>query len=288
MSDMRQGSRRGALPPFAVILGTNEIASAVAVHLFWAGYGVVLSHDPVPPVIRRRMAFHDALYDDAAALAGVVAARAGSSMEIRERLTTGAGVMVTDLGLLDLIVIGAIDILVDARMHKYQVTPDLRRLGQFTVGVGPGFSSGFNCDVAVETRPGLAGRVITDGTTAPPDGVPSSLGGQLAARFARAEAAGRWHTAIEIGTRVYKDFIVGYLARTPVRAPFDGFVRGVARDGTEVPKGMKLLEVDPRGRSASWTGIDTRAGAIAKGVTRALARHKAERATSAPQMHLVR
>ncbi|MFG1358627.1 xanthine dehydrogenase [Xanthobacter pseudotagetidis] len=288
MSDTRQGSRRGPLPPFAVILGTNEIASAVAVHLFWAGHGVVLSHDPMPPVIRRRMAFHDALYDDAANVAGVVAGRAETSIEVRDRLTAGAGVTVTELGLLDLIVIGAIDILVDARMHKYEVTPDLRRLGRLAVGVGPGFSSGFNCDVAVETRPGLAGRVIAHGSTEPPDGVPSSLGGQLAARFARAEVAGRWHTAIEIGTRVYKDFIVGYLGGTPVRAPFDGFVRGVARDGTEVPQGVKLLEIDPRGRTASWTGIDARAGAIAKGVVRALARHKAARRLSTPQVHLIK
>lgn len=288
MSDTRQGSRRGSLPPFAVILGTNEIASAVAVHLFWAGHGVVLSHDPMPPVIRRRMAFHDALFDDAASVAGVVAGRAETSVEIRERLSAGAGVLVTELGLLDLIVIGAIDILVDARMNKYQVTPDLRRLGHLAVGVGPGFSSGFNCDVAVETRPGMAGRVVTAGATEPPDGVPSSLGGQLAARFARAEAAGRWHTAIEIGTRVYKDFIVGYLGGTPVRAPFDGFVRGVARDGAEVTQGVKLLEIDPRGRTASWTGIDGRASAIAKGVTRALARHKAAARADAAHLHLLR
>ncbi|MEP9348964.1 xanthine dehydrogenase [Xanthobacter sp. KR7-225] len=288
MSDMRQRSRRGSLPPFAVILGTNEIASAVAVHLFWAGFGVVMSHDPMPPVIRRRMAFHDALYDDAASVAGVVAARVESSVEIRERLAAGAGVLVTELGLLDLIVIGAIDILVDGRMNKYQVTPDLRRLGRLAVGLGPGFSSDVNCDVAVETRPGIAGRVITGGATAPPDGVPSSLGGQQAARFARAEVAGRWHTAIEIGTRVYKDFIIGYLGAAPVRAPFDGIVRGVARDGIEVPQGVKLLEIDPRGRAACWTGIDKRAGAIAKGVIRALARQAAEQPTPGPQVHLIK
>jgi len=41
----------------AVILGTDEIASAVAVNLYRSGYCVVLSHDPLPPVIRRKMAF---------------------------------------------------------------------------------------------------------------------------------------------------------------------------------------------------------------------------------------
>ena len=60
----------------AVVMGTNEIASAVAVALTNAGYGVAMSHDPFPPVIRRGMAFHDALYDDAIEVAGVVGERA--------------------------------------------------------------------------------------------------------------------------------------------------------------------------------------------------------------------
>jgi hypothetical protein len=64
MSSLEHTGRLGPPYPFAVILGTNEIASAVAVYLHRAGYRVVLSHDPVPPVIRRKMAFHDALFDE--------------------------------------------------------------------------------------------------------------------------------------------------------------------------------------------------------------------------------
>jgi len=47
---------------------------------------------------------------------------------------------------------------------------------------------------------------------------------------------GRWHTPLEIGTRIFKDFIVGHLGGEVVRAPFDGMLRGVVRDGTEVPR----------------------------------------------------
>ncbi|OYX84800.1 MAG: hypothetical protein B7Y75_04260, partial [Azorhizobium sp. 35-67-5] len=47
--------------PVAVVLGTNDVASAVAHRLFNAGYGVVLSRDPGQPVLRRSMAFDDAL-----------------------------------------------------------------------------------------------------------------------------------------------------------------------------------------------------------------------------------
>src|SRR5271165_1229167 len=56
----RSASREARL--LVIVLVTNEIASATAVRLTWEGHGVILSHDPFPPVIRRGMAFHDALF----------------------------------------------------------------------------------------------------------------------------------------------------------------------------------------------------------------------------------
>lgn len=266
MSDFDQQGRGGG---FATILGTNEIASAVAVALHRGGYGVVLSHDPMPPVIRRKMAFHDALFDDDVAVDGIRATRADTGVAIRAGLAR-RDVLVTHLGLLDLIVLGAIDILVDARMNKYQATPDLRRLARLTIGLGPGFSGGENCDLAIETRPGKEGQILQHGPTDAADGVARRLGTAAEERFVHSDAPGRWHTAIEIGTRVFKDFHIGYLGTHSIRAPFDGMVRGVVRDGTEVPAGVKLLEIDPRGRGADWTGLDARAHVIAKAVSRAL------------------
>jgi hypothetical protein len=253
---------------FAVILGTNEIASAVAVLLRRTGYGIVLSHDPLPPVIRRKMAFHDALFDDAVSVAGIAAQRADTGLEIRSSLGRAPGVLVTELGLLDLIVLRSLDILVDARMQKYVATPDLRRLARLTVGLGPGFCGGANCDVAIETRPAKAGQIIQHGPTDAPDGVSRRLGNHGGERFIRSEFSGRWKTAIEIGTRVFRDFVVGHLGNMPVRAPFDGILRGIVRDGTEVPAGVKLLEIDSRGRNANWTGIDSRGQLIADAVAR--------------------
>jgi len=260
---------------FAVILGTNEIASAVAVLLRRGGYGVVLSHDALPPVIRRKMAFHDALFDDAVSVAGVAAQRADSGFEIRAGACRAPGVIVTELGLLDLIVLRSLDILLDARMQKYLSTPDLRRLARLTIGLGPGFCSGTNCDVAIETRPSKAGQIVRLGATDAPDGISQPLGDHGGERFVRSDFAGRWQTAIEIGSRVFKDFVVGHLGNTPVRAPFDGILRGVVRDGTEVPSGVKLLEIDSRGRQASWTGIDSRSQLIAKAVAEAISLHAA-------------
>lgn len=261
--------------PCAVILGTNEIASAVAVKLHYRGYGVILSHDPLPPVIRRKMAFHDALFGDPVTLDGVGAERIDGGLEIRARLGRTSGVIITELGLLDLIVIQSLDVLVDARLQKYVTKPDLRRLARSSIGLGPGFAGGINCDIAVETRPYKAGQIVRNRPTDAPDGVPSRLGNTTAERFVRADANGRWHTAIEIGTRVFKDFVVGHLGSAPVRAPFDGILRGVVRDGTEVPAGAKLLEIDPRGRRASATSIDARVQLIARAVAKALSAREA-------------
>jgi xanthine dehydrogenase accessory factor len=274
---------------FAVILGTNEIASAVAVLLRGGGYGVVLSHDPLPPVIRRKMAFHDALFDDAVSVAGIAAQRADTGLEIRAGLGHIPGVVVTELGLLDLIVLRSLDILVDARMQKYLATPDLRRLARLTIGLGPGFCGGTNCDVAVETRPDKAGQIIEHGPAEAPDGVSRRLGSHWGERFARSEFSGRWQTALEIGTRVFKDFVVGHLGNVSVRAPFDGILRGVVRDGTEVPAGVKLLEIDSRGRRASWTGIDSRGQLIANAVAEAISLHEANLPDKTRQVfHLVK
>lgn len=262
---------------FAVILGTSEIASAIGIQLLRAGYCVVLSHDPDPPVIRRKMAFHDALFTETAQVEDVTAERVDDGMQVYQALRTPARVFVTWLGLLDLLPVRQIDLLIDARLQKHRVTPDLRRLARLTIGLGPGFSSNFNCDVAVETRPGRIGLVADQRWTDAADGVASSLGEAGAERFVYSRFAGRWHTPVEIGTRVYKDLVLGHLAGVPVLAPRDGILRGIARDGSEVPAGVKLLEVDPRGRHAQWTGTDERGRAIANATNAAVRLHAARR-----------
>ncbi len=255
---------------FAVVLGTNEIASAVAVYLHRAGWCTVLSHDPYPPVIRRRMAFHDALFGDRVEVDGVPGEYAETSIEAATLLGSGDSVVVTRLGLLDLIPLTQIHVLVDARMHKRDAVADLRHLASLTVGLGPGFAVAKNCDVAIETLPAKNGAILYAGRTDSADRVPRILGGAGAERFVYSQAKGRWHCAVDIGTRVFKNYPVGLLEGVAVSAPLDGIVRGIARDGTEVPCGVKVLEIDPRGRQASWTGIDKRGREIARATLNAI------------------
>jgi xanthine dehydrogenase accessory factor len=272
--------------PFAIILGTNEIASAVAVRLHRDGYFVVLSHDPFPPVLRRKMAFHDALFDEEIRLEGIGAQRVDTGVEILTFRTRAETILITKLGLLDLIILRKPALLIDARMQKYQVTPDLRELADVTIGLGPSFIAGANCDYAVETHPTKPGQVFRSGMPDKPDGIAPKLGNRGAERFAVSALSGRWYTPLEIGTRVFKDYTVGFVGNTPVNAPFDGILRGLVRDGTEVLEGAKLMEIDPRGRKANWTGIESRARLIAMGVTKALTRHRQGTSPAEPRFFL--
>ncbi len=264
--------------PLVVVLGTNEIASAVAVQLRRAGHGVILSHDAFPPVIRRAMAFHDALFGDRMIIEGVEAERAETAAEIAAAVEMPRRVAVTPLGLDDLVETFAPPILVDARMQKRRVTPDYRGNVRLTVGLGPNFTVGTNCDIAVETRPAKTGTMVRQGQTDQADGQARPLGGFGRERFVYSPGAGHWHTRVEIGMRTFKDFVLGHLDGLPVHAPIDGVVRGIARDSTSVPAGVKLLEIDARGRDARWTGIDDRGRAIAECTAKAIGLHGSQQA----------
>ncbi|PWC42376.1 xanthine dehydrogenase [Azospirillum sp. TSO22-1] len=259
--------------PLAVVLGTNEIASAVTVHLTSAGYPVILSHDPFPPVIRRAMAFHDALFGERPVVEDVAGERAETAWEIASVLAKPHHVAVTPLHLTDLIALRPPEILIDARMQKHRVTPDYRRVVNLTIGLGPNFAVDVNCDIAIETRPAKNGSIVRRGRTDEADGVARSLGGVGKERFVYSSHEGHWHTPFEIGMGTTKGAVLGHLDGHPVVAPIDGVLRGLARDSSLVPAGVKLLEIDARGAAATWTGIDDRGRAIAEATLQAIDLH---------------
>lgn len=261
-------------PPAAVVLGTNEIASAVAHRMLRAGFGVIMTHDPDLPVIRRGMAFHDALYGDLVSLEGLSAICIDGAALAYLTACRCDRVVVTELGLVDLLAIARFDVLIDARMNKYAEIPDLRHLADVSMGLGPGFSVGVNCDVAIETHPTRSGTILEHGLTTPADHMPARLGRAGHERLVYSDRSGLWHSAHEIGMRAFRGMVIGHLAGRAVSAPIDGIVRGLARDGIEVPKDVKLLEIDPRPRGeAAWTGIDERARPIAEAAVTAAMRH---------------
>jgi xanthine dehydrogenase accessory factor len=263
-------SNRGA--PFVIVLGVNEIASAVAARLTQEGCRVVLSHDPYPPVIRRGMAFHDALFNDHTEVDGIQGYCGETALEIIRMLTVTGVVAVTSLQLTDLIALRIPDVLIDARMQKRRTTPSLRNIASLSIGIGPQFAAGSNCDVAIETHPDHTGELVEIGETRANDHVPRYLGGVGRDRFVYSARDGIWRTPLDIGARVFKNYMLGLVDGYRVFAPMDGYLRGIARDGVVVSQNAKLVEVDPRGRASSWTGTDERGRAIADAAYRVIAK----------------
>jgi xanthine dehydrogenase accessory factor len=249
----RRGSERSP-GAYAVILGANEVASAAAVALLRAGWRVVLAHDRNPPVVRRGMAFHDALFGDPAVLAEVGAARADGAIDVVKAMNRGPGVVVTPMGLLDLIVLDKLDLLIDARLQPAGASPDLRWLARLSIGLGPAFAGGVNCDIAI----GAA------------DIGPARPADVRAKRSLYAPHHGVWRTPVEIGAHIYKDFVLGHLDADAIRSPIDGVIIGAVRDGTEVPAGAEVAEIDGRIRKARWSGLDDRGRAFAAAILLAI------------------
>ena len=265
--------RRSTLPALdspIVVLGTNDVASAVAHALFIAGWSVVMARDSRIPVLRRCMAFDDALEDGGAELHGVRARGADSMLAVVQLLQGGDVVPVTDIPPDDLLCLGLVRGVVDARLRHHEQPANLRAVAGFSVGLGPGFIAGDNVHLAIETDPDRPTGIVRDGPTLAAHGRSDPIAGVGCERFGRARWSGTWLTPHAIGDAVAAGAVLGSCAGTRLRAPLAGRLRGLVRDGAAVPAGAKLVEVDPRGDAGQWTGISPRAASIAEVTLRAV------------------
>jgi hypothetical protein len=249
MSGATDAEAGGASRPLAIVLGANDVASAMAVGLHKAGWAVVVADRPDAPTTRRGMAFHDALFGDLFGLDGVFPVPAETTLGVLQGLARGAGVVVTPLGFSDLVHLGPVQLLADARLELAAAKPHLRCLARLTVGVGPGFEAGDNCDLAIALAEGPA---------------------EARLQRRQAHAAGDWRTPLQLGAHVFRNLLIGRLDGDLVHAPADGLLSALVRDGTKVLPGVDLFEIDPRVRQARWTGLSDRGRAAASALLGAL------------------
>ncbi len=73
-----------------------------------------------------------------------------------------------------------------------------------------------------------------------------------------------------IGDVVIPGQVLGLVDAQPVRAAIAGLVRGLIADGVEVPAGIKIGDIDPRGPGIDPARVSDKARAIAAGVLEAV------------------
>src|SRR6185436_6324877 len=96
-------------------------------------------------------------------------------------------------------------------------------------------------------------------------------------------SAGTFRGQAQIGDIVIPGQVLGVVGTTPVTATIAGLVRGLIADGVEIPAGVKIGDIDPRGPGVDPARISDKARAVAAGVLEAVFVRRRQEAQAADE-----
>jgi xanthine dehydrogenase accessory factor len=251
------------------IRGGGDLGSGVGLRLFRSGMQVVICELPQPLVVRRSVAFAEAIFSGSITVEGVTGKKAAGQAEIELAFNQRTIPVIADPNL-DLLSWLKVDVIVDARLLKQPVN-GMASSNSFIIGLGPGFTAGLNCHAVVETKRGQnLGRVYWLGSSEPNSGIPEMVLGYVEERVLRAPTDGVFHGLVQIGQKVSKGRQLAQVSGMDVTAAFDGVVRGLLADGVAVTSGMKVGDLDPRMDVTLTQFVSDKALAVGGGVLEAI------------------
>ena len=255
--------------PVILIRGGGDLATGVALRLHRVGAKVVITELQQPLVLRRTVAFAEAIYRGKHTVEGVTAHAVKDIEQAFIILATGEIPVLVDPNCQFLDQLNPL-VFVDARMTKRP--PDFgMEAARFTIGLGPGFIAGENCHAAIETNRGhFLARVIWDGSPQINTKLPEAVDQHQAERVLRAPADGLIQTKVEIGHWVKSNELIAEVAGLQIRAPFEGRIRGIIHSGILVGEGLKIGDIDPREDDRYVDLVSEKALAIGGGVLEAI------------------
>jgi xanthine dehydrogenase accessory factor len=252
-----------------LIRGGGELASAVACRLSESGFHVLMTETPQPQAVRRRVSFCEAVYEGIMTVEGKTARLVKNASGVYQAWEKDELAIIIDPEntIKDII---RPDVEVDAIIAKKNLGTH-KTDAPLVIGLGVGFSAPQDVDVIVETNRGHdLGRLIYHGRAEPDTGNPGVIAGYSTERVLRAPQTGVLRTVREIGDLVLPGDVVAYVGDIPMQSTIPGILRGLLRDGTEVTRGMKSGDVDPRGDPGYIDTISDKGRAIAGGVLEAI------------------
>ncbi|KAF1370743.1 selenium-dependent molybdenum cofactor biosynthesis protein YqeB [Yokenella regensburgei] len=252
-----------------VIRGAGDIATGVALRLYHAGFKVIMLEVDKPTVIRRSVAFAQAIFQEEMQVEGVTARKVNSAEEAIRVVESGVIPILIDplCESLHLLKPGCV---VDAILAKENMGTHCG-LAPITIALGPGFCAGKDCNAVIETNRGhWLGQVIYQGSAQENTGIPGNIQGHTSRRVIRAPMAGIMCARVQLGDIVNEGDVIASIGETEILAPLSGMVRGLLSDGLVVNSGFKIGDIDPRGEGADYTSVSDKARAIGGGVLEAL------------------
>jgi xanthine dehydrogenase accessory factor len=253
-----------------LIRGAGDLASGVAHRLHRSHFKICMTEIPHPLAVRRGVAFSEAIYEGQKEVEGVRAKFISKPEEIESVWKKGNIPIIADSDGKKTRHFLKPDVLVDAIMAKKNLGTQIND-APLVIGLGPGFSAGKDVHIVIETNRGHhLGKMILSGSAEPDTGIPGEIGGYTMERLLRTMKKGIFHPQKSIGDRVNKGSVVAVVEDFPIIAKISGVVRGLLREGVEVRKGMKVGDIDPRGKKESCFTISDKARAIGGGVLEAI------------------
>ncbi|WP_299028864.1 selenium-dependent molybdenum cofactor biosynthesis protein YqeB [uncultured Thermanaerothrix sp.] len=233
------------MPLRVLVRGGGDLGSGVVMRLHQAGFWVLVTELEKPLVVRRKVAFAEAIYAGKTHVEEIRARRVFTADEAYKCFMQGEVPVVVDPEARARIWFKP-HVLVDARLTKKG--SDLPHpAAPLVIGIGPGFVAGHDCHVVIESMRGhTLGRLYWEGSTEPDTGIPESVGGYDAQRVLRAPVEGILQAYVDIGDVVKQGQLIAKVNGGEVCAPFDGVIRGLVANGLHVTQGMKIGDLDPR------------------------------------------
>ena len=273
----KQSTNEYAIPASRHVLvavkGAGDLATGVIHRLKRAGFAVMATELPHPTVLRRTIAFAEAIALEHMTVEGITAQHAHSIEDTRVILENGFVPILIDP---DGIVFKHMhpDVLVEATLSKYNSGINMKD-APIVIALGPGYEAGVDVHAVVETNRGHnLGRVYLEGKAEPNTGVPGTIGGYAGERLLRAPCAGRLYAVHQIGDQIREGEVVAFVksgeVEVPVTAAIPGILRGLVRDDLMVSSGMKVGDIDPRAIREHCFTISDKSRAIGGGVLEAI------------------
>jgi xanthine dehydrogenase accessory factor len=260
-----------------IVRGAGDLATACILRLVRSGFRVAALESARPSSIRRTVCLSEAMYEGHAEVEGIRAVRVASPEALRAALARfGPAGPVPVLEDLDCAILQQVRplALVDAIIAKRNLGTRMG-MAEVVVALGPGFEAGVDAHAVVETNRGHdLGRVLLRGCAEPNTGTPGLIAGRSLERVLHTPVAGVVENLKTIGDLVHAGEPVlavhGPDGTVPLATTIDGMLRGLIRPGFRAPAGLKVADVDPRGRREHCFTVSDKGLAIAGGVLEAV------------------
>ena len=135
-----------------ILRGGGDLASGVAVRCFRAGFRTLITEIQQPLAVRRTVAFAEAIYACSVQIEGITGQKVDKLEDIYYIWQSNQIPVLCDSNCSIRLQIPPA-VLIDARMTKQP--PDLGKdAANLVIGLGPGFTAGFNCHAVIGTNSG--------------------------------------------------------------------------------------------------------------------------------------